>query len=165
MLFRSTDESEFFPVDASLIASFAPIVNFDLDLLTDLFEKIGQPWSKEQIEPRFEKIKHWLENYCPEKIVRLLPEINTSYANTLTEEEKGWINRLVTEIEKQNLSLEDMQTLLYDIPKINNEPNKSRQKRFFEIVYNLLLGKEKGPRLYLFLSAVDKNSILKLLKI
>lgn len=161
----NTDESEFFPVDASLIASFAPIVNFDLDLLTDLFEKIGQPWSKEQIEPRFEKIKHWLENYCPEKIVRLLPEINTSYANTLTEEEKGWINRLVTEIEKQNLSLEDMQTLLYDIPKINNEPNKSRQKRFFEIVYNLLLGKEKGPRLYLFLSAVDKNSILKLLKI
>ena len=56
-----------------------------------------------------------------------------------------------------------MQALLYEIPKLNGEQDKARQKRFFEIVYNLLLGKSKGPRLYLFLTAVDKAQTLNLL--
>ena len=59
---------------------------------------------------------------------------------------------------------EEMQALLYEIPKVNGEPDKARQKRFFEIVYNLLLGKTKGPRLYLFLTAINKVDILKLIK-
>ena len=161
----NTDESKFYPVDASLIASFAPIVNFDLDLLTDLFHKIGQDWTKEQIRPRFEKIKHWMENYCPELIIKLLPKKNEEFIKTINAEEKGWVTHLVKEIETKDLSLEEMQTLLYDIPKINNEPDKAKQKRFFEVVYNLLLGKNQGPRLYLFLTAVNKKDIIKLLKI
>ena len=159
----NTDESKFYPVDASLIASFAPIVNFDLDLLTKLFEKIGQKWTKEQIRPRFEKIKHWLQNYCPEQIIKLLTSPNKEFIATLNDEEKQWILKLKDEIANKNLTADEMQTLLYDIPKIDGTPDKARQKRFFEIVYNLLLGKDKGPRLYLFLTAVDKNEILKLL--
>jgi len=161
----NTDTSKYYTVDASLIASFAPIVNFDLDLLTELFHKIGQNWTKEQIQPRFEKIKYWLENYCPEQIIKLLPAQNSEFISTITDEEKQWIARLVTEIETKSLTPDEMQTLLYDIPKINNEPDKTRQKRFFEVVYNLLLGKTQGPRLYLFLTAVDKKEILRLLKI
>ena len=65
----------------------------------------------------------------------------------------------------QDLDAVAMQTLLYDIPKLNGEQNKQRQKRFFEIVYNLLLGQNQGPRLYLFLSAVDKQSLIRLLDI
>lgn len=161
----NTDESKFYPVDASLIASFAPIVNFDLDMLAELFKKIGQPWTKEQIRPRFEKIKHWLETYCPEQIVKLLPSKNEEFIKTLNEEEKTWIQRLTNEIENKDLSLEEMQNLLYDIPKLNGEQDKTRQKRFFEVVYNLLLGKDKGPRLYLFLTALNKEEMLKLLKL
>ena len=159
----NTDESKFYPVDASLIASFAPIVNFDLDLLTELFKKIGQNWTKEQIKPRFERISHWLKTYCPEQIVKLLDSKNEEFYNTLSDEEKGWIKALSTQIKNKNLSLEEMQTLLYDIPKLNGEMDKTRQKRFFEIVYNLLIGLSKGPRLYLFLTALNKDDILKLL--
>ena len=161
----TTNEKDFVPVDASLIASFAPIVNFDLDMLTDLFHKIGQNFTKEQIRPRFERIKHWLETYCPEEIVRLIPEQNVEFIKTMNDEEKLWVKKLTDEMEKKDLSAEEMQTLLYDIPKVNGEPDKTRQKRFFEIVYNLLLGKSKGPRLYLFLTAIDKQDALKLLKI
>ena len=161
----TTNEKDFVPVDASLIASFAPIVNFDLDMLTDLFHKIGQNFTKEQIRPRFERIKHWLETYCPEEIVRLIPEKNAEFIKTMNDEEKLWVKKLTDEMEKKDLSAEEMQTLLYDIPKVNGEPDKTRQKRFFEIVYNLLLGKSKGPRLYLFLTAIDKQDALKLLKI
>lgn len=160
----NTDESTFCPVDATLIASFAPIVNFDLDMLTYVLNKIGQNYTKEQIKPRFERIKHWLLNYCPEQIVKLLPEKNVEFFATLNDEEKLWVNSLTGKLENENLSLDEMQSLLYDIPKLNGQPDKARQKRFFEIVYNLLLGKDKGPRLYLFLTAVEKAELLKLLK-
>ena len=97
--------------------------------------------------------------------MKLLPEQNSEFITTMNDEEKQWVARLVTKIETKSLTPDEMQTLLYDIPKINNEPDKARQKRFFEVVYNLLLGKTQGPRLYLFLTAVDKKEILKLLKI
>lgn len=161
---HKNDDYEHCPVSAQNIAAFAPIVNFDLDLLVDLLNKMGEKCTKEQIQNRFEKIKYWLENYSPESINKLLETKNTEFYSTLSEEEKSWVSRLAQEMESRDLTAEEMQSLLYDIPKINGEPDKTRQKRFFEIVYNLLLGKNKGPRLYLFLIAVNKDNILNLIK-
>ena len=155
--------ADFVPVSASLIASFAPIVNFDLDMLVDLMNKCGESVTREMVADRFQRIKYWMENYCPEQIVRLLPVPNNDFFATLNTEEKGWVSTLVERMKSTKLSPEEMQALLYEIPKIDGEENKARQKRFFEIVYSLLLGKTKGPRLYLFLSAVDQNRLINLL--
>ena len=156
-------KKDFCPVSAAHIASFAPIVNFDLDMLVTMLNKLGENVTKEQVAERFEKIKYWLINYCPDQIVKLLEKKNTAFFATMTAEEKAWVSRLVECLKTKDYSLEDMQALLYDIPKINNEPDKARQKRFFEVTYNLLLGKDKGPRLYLFLTAVEKDKLLALL--
>ncbi len=157
--------ADYQPVSASLIASFAPIVNFDLDMLVDLLNKCGENVTKQQIADRFECIRFWMQNYCPDEIVRLLPQKNDAFVATMNDEEKGWVRTLLNSIKTNDLNTTEMQTLLYDIPKLNGEQNKQRQKRFFEIVYNLLLGKNQGPRLYLFLSAVEKQSYLHLLEI
>ena len=157
--------ANFVPVSASLIASFAPIVNFDVNMLVELLNKCGENCTKEQIADRFNCIEFWMKNYCPEQIVKLLENKNEEFVKTMNEEEKGWIKTLVKEISAKDLNTQEMQTLLYEIPKLNGEPDKARQKRFFEIVYNLLIGKSQGPRLYLFLSAVNKNSYINLLKI
>ena len=106
-----------------------------------------------------------MENYCPDQIVKLLPNKNTEFVKTMTEEEISWVKKLVTNMQQNNLDTQQMQTLLYEIPKIDGQQDKARQKRFFEVVYNLLLGKNQGPRLYLFLSAVDKNALINLLNI
>ena len=153
------------PVSAQNIAAFAPIVNFDIDMLVKLLNKVGDKCTREDIEDRFNKISFWLKNYCPESINTLLSSPNVEFGATMTEEEKRWVAVLRDTLASKELSIEDMQTLLYDIPKINGEPDKARQKRFFEIIYSLLLGKTKGPRLYLFLAAVDKNELVKLLTI
>ena len=152
------------PISAQNIAAFAPIVNFDLDKLVELLNKIGDKCTKEQIEDRFNKVTYWLKTYSPESINKLLENKNTEFYNTLNDEEKDWINKLASSIKANDLTTEEMQTLLYDIPKINGEQNKARQKRFFEIVYNLLLGTSKGPRLYLFLNALNKTDLLNLIE-
>ncbi len=157
-------EPNFEPVSASLIASFAPIVNFDIDLLVEIMNKCGEKVTKEQVEERFVKIKYWMEHYCPEQIVKLLPSKSTYFYNTLNDEEKNWVSQLVKNIKEKDLSLEEMQNLLYEITKVNGVSDKQKQKRFFEILYNLLVGQDKGPRLYLFLAALDKQKILELLE-
>ncbi len=157
--------ADFEPVSASLIASFAPIVNFDIDLLVEVMNKCGEKVTVDRVRDRFERIKYWMEHYCPEQIVHLLFSPNTQYWATMSDEEKAWIRRLSSEMQSRDMSLEEMQALLYDIPKIDGEENKQRQKRFFEVVYSLLLGQTKGPRLYLFLAAVNKDQLLKLLQL
>lgn len=152
------------PISAQNIAAFAPIVNFDIDLLVELLNKMGEKCTKEQIQERFDRVTYWLKNYSPESINTLLETKNVEYFASLNDEEKLWIEKLANEIENKDLTTEEMQALLYEIPKVNGEPDKARQKRFFEIVYNLLLGKTKGPRLYLFLTAINKADILKLIK-
>ena len=152
------------PVSAQNIAAFAPIVNFDLDMLVELLNKMGESCTRDQIKERFERVSYWLKNYSPESINTLLDSKNVDFYATMNEEEKGWIKSLVESIKSKDYSVEEMQALLYEIPKVNGEPDKARQKRFFEVVYNLLLGKAKGPRLYLFLSAIDRQSLISLLE-
>ena len=60
----------------------------------------------------------------------------------------------------------EVQSFLYSIindPNLTKKENTVKQMRFFKVFYNLLFGQDSGPRLYLFLAAVDKNKYLPLL--
>ena len=63
--------------------------------------------------------------------------------------------------------LDQLNSQLYAIPKIvfgeDRDDIKKLQGAFFKIVYRMLIAKERGPRLYLFLYAIDKNDYLPLL--
>ena len=51
-----------------------------------------------------------------------------------------------------------MQNDLYAIVKTGNDNPKelkTRQKRYFQILYNLILGQNSGPKMGLLLSAMD----------
>ena len=41
--------------------------------------------------------------------------------------------------------------------------NVERQKRHFKNIYNLIFGRDDGPRLYLFLAAASKSAYIDLL--
>ena len=59
-----------------------------------------------------------------------------------------------------------IQTELYAVVKyLNLDPTelKKDQKRYFEILYNLLLGAKQGPKLGIFLMAIDKTKLKQLL--
>ena len=57
-------------------------------------------------------------------------------------------------------------TALYSVVKdgvLADKELKQTQKRYFQILYNMLLGKDQGPKLGLFLMAIDKEKITSLL--
>ncbi|MEG1581818.1 MAG: hypothetical protein RR334_01485, partial [Clostridia bacterium] len=153
-------------VSAQLLASLGSIVGFDKKLTYDLFKKIDPEVSKDDLDERIDKIKYLFENYMPDEKTELLKEKNVEYFNSLSDDEKKDIISLHTSLLNNNYSLESLQTLLYDTCKRDNDDKKQtmeKQKRFFENVYMLLTGKSAGPRLYLFLGALNLDSYIELL--
>ena len=99
----------------------------------------------------------------------LLKKPNIEYIMTLKQEDIKLIHSLKKIIHKKlTISLDEFNTLLYVISKENNNTktkNLERQKFFFQNIYQLLFGKNSGPRLAPFLWSVEEMEIIKLLDV
>lgn len=113
-------------------------------------------------EYRYSEIKE-------DAILRLLSVPNASLAATLDVFEKNKLVDLIALISKRDsMSPDEFKTELYGIAKIPNasdEDNKKNQQRFFGIVYQLLFGKESGPKLTIFLREANKEAVIQLLDV
>ena len=156
-------------VPLSLLAQLGSVVDFNKEMLEIVFKKIGTPYTKEEFAERLERAKFWLEVCSPENVNKLSPVRNWEVYETLDETEKGEITDLFAYLSRGGYDLDALQTELYAIPArrrgLNKEDKelKGFQGAFFKNVYKLLINKERGPRLYLFLYAIDPERYLKLL--
>ena len=156
-------------VPMSLLVQLGSVVDFNVPMLETVFEKIGQPFTYEQFKDRLDRAKYWLEQCSPENVNRLRVTRNWEVYDSLNEEEKKEIALLHAFLTKGGYDLEGLNQELYAIPKQvlgNLEDAKELKKiqgQFFKNVYKLLIDKEKGPRLYLFLYAIDPERYVHLL--
>jgi lysyl-tRNA synthetase, class I len=150
---------------------FGQVVQWQQDKLETVLKALGHEYDRESIKRRLILAKNWLEKYNPEEVIRLNASVNESYASSMSEERKEQVKELRSELEKNsNLSIEELEVLVYQIPKtLENATDEAKlkkdQRQFFKDVYNLLIGKDTGPRLGTFLWAVDKKAVLNLINI
>ncbi|MEM4705959.1 MAG: lysine--tRNA ligase, partial [Candidatus Methanomethylicaceae archaeon] len=111
----------------------------------------------EDAEKRLNMAKKWIENYAPEnmkfKISIEKPLIK------LNEKEKDFIKNLILLIEK-DLSEKDLQNEIFNIAR----SHELDIEKAFSIIYLILLGSNKGPRLAPLLMALDKDWLLNRLR-
>lgn len=154
-------------VPMSLLVQMGSIVDFNVPMIETVFEKIGTPYKYEDFKGRLDLAKYWLENCSPENANRLRATRDWDLYESLSAEEKQEIEILHGYINNEKYTLDELNTKLYDIPKevfgADIPELKAVQGAFFKTVYKLLLNKEKGPRLYLFLYAIDKERFIGLL--
>ena len=156
-------------VPMGLLVQLGSVVDFNVPMLETVFEKIGTPYKSEQFSERLDKAKYWLENCAPDQVNRLRAGRNWEVYEALNETQKAEIKALFEYISAGGYDLDDLNKKLYAIPKeINGEDLdekalKAIQGTFFKNVYKLLIDKEKGPRLYLFLFAIDPKRYVGLL--
>lgn len=151
----------------SLLATFLPIVNFNKKVLADLMKKEGIDPTTKYYAERLQRAEYWVDNYGKEYQVNLLEEKNHELYDSLSDEEKLWIKKTLEIIDKDYATSDEVQTEIYSVVKyLTDDPQelKKYQKRFFEILYNLLLGKSQGPKLGIFLLAVDSKKLKNLLE-
>ncbi len=155
------------PVAFKQLAGFCDIVQGNHDALELIFDRMGTPCKKEHFEERLQKAENWLSEYAPEQRLMLREKRDDDTFNALTSTQKNWIVSLYHFLETKQVSLEEATHIVYDIPKTDQLPDTDLtllQRDFFKIIYHLLFGKEKGPRLGTFFSAVPKERYLSLLK-
>ena len=127
------------------------------------------PYKYEEFKERLDRAKFWLEQCSPESMNRIRETRNFEVYNELDENEKKAIEMLHSYIAEGGYNLDDLNSELYAIPKriygeeLDQKTLKTIQGKFFKNVYKLIIDKEQGPRLYLFLFAVDKDRYLNLL--
>ena len=164
------DGRKFVPVPMSQLVDLGSVVDFNPKMMEKLFEKIGTPYKIEDFKELFERAKFWLRTCSPESEYVILEKRNWPYWRTMNDKERECVRLLKEYIEKGGYTLDSLQSELYAIPKqvfpdIAEDKNalKAVQSKFFKDVYNLTLARDKGPRLYLYLYAVEPSRYLKLL--
>lgn len=169
MEYVKVEGREIVTVPMSLIVQLGSVVDFNVKMLEIVFEKIGTPYKYDDFKDRLERAKFWLEKCAPEHVNKLCVYRNFAAYNELDDIEKGEIEDLRAYISKGGYTLDDLMSELYAIPSnrrsIPKEDKALRafQSKFFRNVYKLLIDKEQGPRLYLFLYAIDPDKYVKLL--
>jgi lysyl-tRNA synthetase, class I len=146
---------------------FGQIVQWQEDKLGEVLTALDTSYTPQSISRRLPLARNWLVKYNPEEIIALRSEVNKEHAATLSSERRSLVQRLRTELEvTPDASISELETLVYAIPKAEGMEDaelKSAQRAFFKDVYQLLIGKETGPRLGTFLWAADRAEVLRLL--
>ena len=163
------------PLPFRTLASVADITAGDqaqiLRILRDLTAQ-DPVASLDEVRPRLDCAQAWVAGYIdPAERTQVRPEPDTDRLAALSEEERGAL-KLLTERMADYWSLNGLTTLLYGVPKlmrglpIDAPPTpelKAAQRAWFILLYQLLIGKDTGPRLPTLLLALGQDRIRHLL--
>jgi lysyl-tRNA synthetase, class I len=127
----------------------------------------------DEVRPRLDCAQAWVNGYlAPADRTQVRTEPDYAGLAALTGSERDAI-ALLLEHMADDWSLEGLTTLLYGIPKlqqglpISAPPTpelKTRQRELFALLYELLIGKNTGPRLPTLLLALGQDPVRSLLQ-
>ena len=163
------------PLPFRTLASVADITAGDqaqiLRILRDLTNQ-DPVASLDEVRPRLDCAQAWVAGYMdPADRTQVRREPDEDRLAALSEEERGAL-KLLTERMGDDWSLNGLTTLLYGIPKLlrglplDAPPTpelKAAQRAWFILLYQLLIGKDTGPRLPTLLLALGQDRIRHLL--
>jgi lysyl-tRNA synthetase class 1 len=166
--FSGVEKSDAPPLAFKQAVALGQITQWHPEKLRELAEQSSIPCSAASITARLPKAQAWLTSYNPDEIIKLRDAPNTDYAATLDDKRRAQIAKLRAFLQSPTSSIAALDEILYGIPKdpaLDEKATKVAQRGFFKDVYNLLIGKEAGPRLSTFLWAIDRGTALRLLAI
>ncbi|WP_435178778.1 lysine--tRNA ligase [Actinacidiphila sp. bgisy145] len=125
-----------------------------------------------EVRPRLDRAEDWIATYVPAEqrtVVRDQPD--TDRLAALDDADRGSLKLLLDGLDS-HWSLDGLTTLVYAVPKIragltpDAKPTpelKAAQRSFFVLLYELLVGRDTGPRLPTLLLAVGQDRVRSLL--
>lgn len=128
--------------------------------------------SLDETRPRLDRAERWITTQVPaEQRTRVRDEPDTELLASLGETERESLRLLLDGLD-EHWSLDGLTTLVYGVPKLqaglsaDAKPTpelKVAQRAFFALLYQLLVGRDTGPRLPTLLLAVGADRVRKLL--
>lgn len=156
------------------LSSVADVTAGSAELISSVISHVGFAHGDvSDLEPRLTRAMQWTEEFVPAEdrtIVRETPD--TDRLARLTAQESRWLDLLLEHLPDE-LEVDPVTTVVYGVPKLAHglpvaaQPTdevKSDQKAFFRLLYNLLVGKDRGPRLPTLIVALGTDKVRELLR-
>jgi lysyl-tRNA synthetase class 1 len=165
------------PVSFRTLTSVVDVTTGDVEQLGRILSGLvasgpEDPVTLDDLRPRLDCAEHWVEHYMPdESHTRLLPSPDTALLGSLDDTDAESLRLLLDGLE-QDWSLDGLTSLVYGVPKVQaglpldttpTEELKVAQRRFFVLLYRLLVGSDTGPRLPTLLLAAGPERVRRLL--
>jgi lysyl-tRNA synthetase class 1 len=113
---------------------------------------------KKRLKQRVKNVKYWLDTFAPEivkfEVKKNLPKVS------LNDEQIRFLKLLLDVLPITDWKAENIHNSVYSI----SENEKIPIKTAFITIYQIILGKEQGPRAGYFLSNLDKKFVLNRIK-
>ncbi|WP_395659266.1 lysine--tRNA ligase [Nocardioides sp.] len=156
-----------------LLSSVADVTAGSAELISRIVGDVGhEHGSVAELEPRLTRAMTWVSEFVPAEdrtTVRESPD--TDRLAALDEDEELWLRQLLDRL-PDHLELEPTTTLIYGVPKLarglglDDAPTdevKQDQKKFFRLLYHLLVDADRGPRLPTLFLALGAPKVHELL--
>jgi len=132
----------------------------DMNKVKEYYKKdLKNKSDEEKLKIRIECVKNWLDKYAPE-------DFKYKVQDTVSEETKSKLNdtqKKALKLVAEKLSKKDYkeEELAQEFMNIMNETGL-KMPEFFKACYNVLLNKDKGPKLASFVLIIGKKKIIDL---
>ena len=166
------------PVPFRIIASGADITQGNRQqLLRIVNAHLQAPWDNDEqlersVEPRLSCAINWAVRYQPEdERTAIRTEFDTATFQRLPDSHRQGIELLLHRLDS-DWTLHGLSTLIYGIPKLlvgrseDAEPDdviREAQRSFFRSLYELICGKDTGPRLPTLFLSIGREKVHQLL--
>ncbi|MFH1456377.1 MAG: lysine--tRNA ligase [archaeon] len=130
------------------------INGLDINQVVKVYDVKGKE-DKEKIRKRATCAKNWIEKYAPEEFKFQVKEKNDV---KLKGKEKELFLEIAKKLKQKDWTDKELHEEFYVLIKNYDVDNQE----FFEIAYNIIVGKDKGPQLANFILTIGKEKIIKL---
>ncbi|MDN4160772.1 lysine--tRNA ligase [Nocardioides abyssi] len=156
-----------------LLSSVADVTAGSAELISGIVARGGHAHdSVADLQPRLDRAMTWTAEFVPaEDRTTVRDEPDTERLAALSPDEQRWLTELLDRLPAE-LDVDDTTALVYGVPKLARglaladaptDEVKADQKAFFRLLYELLVGAERGPRLPTLFLALGSDRIRHLL--
>ena len=140
------------------LTTILQINEMDVEKAVGYFAKeLKNPFDKDRLKVRAGCVKNWLEKYAPEDFKFSVQE---KFTGKLKEKERKVLKLLGEKLKEKDWTDVELHEEMYIL--CQNEELES--KEFFKSAYQVLVGKDKGPRLASFILEIGKERVAELLE-
>lgn len=167
MRFDPSERGSLRPIPFKQIVALGQTVGWNYEKLIELLDLMGLTYDPSSIQSRLSKARTWIECYNSDEAMHVLETPNQEYSAGMDSISRANILALRKALLADTNDLKELEklTILQQDSEISPSANRERQRNFYKDIYQLLLGKNSGPRLATLLWAMDREKVLTLLNI